>query len=98
MNDALPVQQSQPIRKLRRVVVTGMGVVSSLGLGAEAFWRALKEGKTNIDRITHFDPSLFPSQLAGEVRDFKASDWMDSKEARRMARFSQFAVAAARMA
>lgn len=80
------------------MVVTGLGAVSSLGLGAETFWRALKEGKTNIDRITHFDPSPYSSQLAGEVRDFKAADWMDAKEARRMARFSQFAVAAARMA
>ena len=79
-------------------MVTGLGVVSSLGLGAETYWRALKEGKTNIDKITHFDPSPYSSQLAGEVRDFKPSDWMDAKEARRMARFSQFAVAAARMA
>lgn len=98
MNDALPVQQRESIRKPRRVVVTGLGVVSSLGLGAETFWRALKQGKTNIDKITHFDPSPFPSHLAGEVRDFTASEWMDSKEARRMARFSQFAVASAKMA
>jgi 3-oxoacyl-[acyl-carrier-protein] synthase II len=82
----------------RRVVVTGLGVVSSLGLGAEQFWHAAKGGQTNIDRISHFDPSPYPSQLAGEVRDFKAGDWMDAKEARRMSRSSQFAVAAARMA
>ncbi len=82
----------------RRVVITGMGVVSSLGLGAERFWRALKAGETNIDRITLFDPSPYPSQLAGEVRDFRPADWMDAKDARRMARFSHFAVAASRMA
>jgi 3-oxoacyl-[acyl-carrier-protein] synthase II len=82
----------------RRVVITGMGVVSSLGLGVERYWRMLKAGETNIDRITHFDPSSYPSQLAGEVRDFNPTDWMDSKDARRMARFSHFAVAAARMA
>ncbi len=82
----------------RRVVVTGLGVVSSLGLGAQRFWRAVKSGETNIDRISHFDPSPYSSHLAGEVRDFRPADWMDAKEARRMARFSHFAVAATRMA
>jgi 3-oxoacyl-[acyl-carrier-protein] synthase II len=82
----------------RRVVITGMGVVSSIGLGAERFWRALKAGETNIDRISLFDPTPYSSQLAGEVRDFNPGDWIDTKEARRMARFSLFAVAAARMA
>ncbi|MHB0867976.1 MAG: beta-ketoacyl-ACP synthase II [Chloroflexota bacterium] len=82
----------------RRVVVTGLGVVSSLGLGIERFWQGLKAGETNIDRITLFDPSPYPSQLAGEVRDFRPGDWMDAKEARRMARFSQLAVAATRLA
>ncbi|HEX2924467.1 MAG TPA: beta-ketoacyl-ACP synthase II [Chloroflexota bacterium] len=79
-------------------MITGMGVVSSLGLGAEQFWRAVKAGETRIDRISHFDPSPYPSQLAGEVRDFKPGDWMDTKETRRMSRSSQFAVAAAKMA
>jgi len=82
----------------KRVVITGLGVVSSIGIGAEQFWRAARAGETRIDRITHFDPSSCSSRLAGEVRDFKAADWMDAKEARRMARFSQLAVAAARMA
>jgi 3-oxoacyl-[acyl-carrier-protein] synthase II len=81
-----------------RVVVTGMGVVSSLGLGTERFWRALRAGESNIDRISLFDATPYPSQMAGEVRDFNPADWMDGKEARRMARFSHFAVAAARMA
>jgi len=72
--------------------------VSSLGVSAERYWRMLKAGETNIDRITHFDPSPYTSQLAGEVRDFKPGDWMDAKDARRMARFSQFVVAASRMA
>lgn len=91
-----PVPSGKDAR--RRVVVTGMGVVSSLGLGVERFWRALRSGETNIDRISFFDPSPYASHLAGEVRDFNPGDWMDAKEARRMARFSQFAVAAARMA
>ncbi len=98
MDDTLSPRHEESIGQRRRVMVTGMGVVSSLGLGAETFWRGLKEGKTNIDRISHFDPSAYPAQMAGEVRDFRAGDWMDPKEARRMARFSQFAVAAARMA
>ncbi|MGE5617763.1 MAG: beta-ketoacyl-ACP synthase II [Sphingomonadaceae bacterium] len=94
--DTQPEQRKRA--QARRVVVTGLGVVSSLGIGVERFWRALKAGETRIDRITQFDPSPYPSQLAGEVRDFKPGDWMDAKEARRMARFSQFAVAATRMA
>lgn len=93
-----PIRGAEERKQARRVVVTGLGAVSSLGLGAERFWRGAKAGETNIDRITHFDPSPYSSQLAGEVRDFRAADWMDAKEARRMARFSQFAVAAARMA
>jgi 3-oxoacyl-[acyl-carrier-protein] synthase II len=80
------------------VVVTGLGVVSSLGFGAEPFWRAVKAGETSIDRISLFDPTPFACQIAGEVRGFRAGDWIEPKEARRMARFSQFAVAAARMA
>ncbi len=75
-----------------------MGIVSSLGLGVERYWRMLKAGETNIGRITHFDPDPFTSQLAGEVHDFNPVDWMDVKDARRMARFSHFAVAAAIMA
>ena len=92
------VQPSDGRHPSRRVVVTGLGVVSSLGLGAERFWKAVKAGETNIDRMSSFDPSPFSCQIAGEVRDFRAADWIDAKEARRMARFSQFAVAAARMA
>ena len=92
------LSRPETAKPLPRVVITGMGVVSSLGFGVERYWRMLKAGETNIDRITHFDPSPFTSQLAGEVRDFKPSDWMDGKDARRMARFSHFAVAAARMA
>jgi 3-oxoacyl-[acyl-carrier-protein] synthase II len=80
------------------VVITGMGIVSSLGLGVERYWRMVKAGETTVDRISQFDSSAYPSQIAGEVRDFAPGDWMDAKEARRMARFSQFAVASARMA
>jgi 3-oxoacyl-[acyl-carrier-protein] synthase II len=93
-----PARTAGAVASRRRVVITGMGVISSIGLGTERFWRSLKAGKTNIDRISFFDPSPYASHLAGEVRDFNPGDWIDAKEARRMARFSQFAVAAARMA
>lgn len=93
-----PARLTEGGRQPRRVVVTGLGVVSSLGLSVDRFWQGLRSGQTNIDRITLFDPSPYPAQLAGEVRDFRPTDWMDAREARRMARFSQFAVAAARMA
>lgn len=85
-------------RRRPRVVITGLGIVSSLGLGVESYWRRLKAGETSINTISHFDPSLYASHLAGEVRDFQPGDWMDAKDVRRMARFSHFAVAAARMA
>lgn len=82
----------------RRAVITGLGVVASNGIGKEAFWRALKEGKSGITKLTRFDVSTYPSQIAGEVNNFEPSDFMSSKSARRMDRFTQFAVAAARMA
>jgi 3-oxoacyl-[acyl-carrier-protein] synthase II len=82
----------------RRVVVTGMGAVTSLGLSLDGYWDGLVHGRSGIGRITQFDPSNYPTQIAGLINDFDARDFMDRKEARRMARFSQFAVAAARMA
>jgi len=82
----------------QRIVVTGIGVVSPFGVGVEPFWDGLAAGRSAVGRITHFDPSPFPCQIAGEVRDFKPQEFMDFKEARRMSRSSQFAVAAARMA
>ena len=82
----------------QRIVVTGIGVVSPFGVGLEPFWEGLAAGRSAVGRISHFDPSDFPCQIAGEVRDFKPQEFMDFKEARRMSRSSQFAVAAARMA
>ena len=82
----------------RRVVVTGLGAITPIGIGAEAFWNALKAGTVGIDHITQFDTEKFKVKLAAEVKDFKATDFMDMKSARRMERFSQFAVAAAKEA
>jgi 3-oxoacyl-[acyl-carrier-protein] synthase II len=81
-----------------RIVITGMGVVSPFGVGVDPFWEGLVAGRSAIGRISHFDPSGFPCQIAGEVPAFAPQEFMDAKEARRMSRSSQFAVAAARMA
>lgn len=82
----------------RRVVVTGLGVVSALGSDLEQFWQALLNGKSGVRRITHFDASGFPCQIAGEIPNFEPTDYMSAKDARRMSRASQIALAAASMA
>ncbi len=81
-----------------RVVVTGIGAVTALGTGVDVFWPRILAGESGIDRITLIDPSAFTTQIAGEVKDFNAEDWLDKKEARRMDRFIAFAVASATMA
>jgi len=82
----------------RRVVVTGLGIISPVGIGKEAFWKSLIAGRSGIKRITRFDASEYPCQVAGEVDDFDALDYMPEKEASRMDRSTQFAVAAEKMA
>ncbi len=81
-----------------RVYVTGMGVVSSLGFGREAYWQALVDGRSGISEVTLFDTSNLPRNLGGEVKGFVATDYMTEQEARRMGRASAFSVAASRMA
>ncbi len=83
---------------MSRIVVTGMGLVTPLGTGLESFWQNLSAGKNGIDRITNFDASGFPSQIAGEVKDFNPSEFLDKKEARRLVKFIQFAIAASQLA
>lgn len=78
-----------------RVVITGMGAISPLGNSARASWESAVAGRSGIGPITQFDASEFPCQIAGEVRDFDPQEYMDFKEARRMSRASQLAVAAA---
>ena len=79
----------------RKVVITGMGVVSPIGNSVEAFGAALKEGKSGVSRIGAFDITDFDVQIAGEVKDFDPGLWIDKKDARKMARFTQFEAAAA---
>lgn len=82
----------------RRAVITGLGVIAPNGIGKDKFWKSLKEGKSGIKKITKFDASTYPSQIAGEVNNFDPLDFMDPKTAKRMDRFSQFALSCAKMA
>lgn len=82
----------------KRVVVTGIGAISPIGTGKENFWNALREGVVGTDKITHFDASEYATQIAAEVKDFNPEDYINKKEAKRMDRFTQFGVAAAKLA
>lgn len=82
----------------RRVVVTGLGMVSALGTGVRKNWEAVCAGKSGIGPITKFDASPFPSQIAGEVKDFRSEDFMDKQQVRRFDIFIHYAMASARMA
>ena len=77
----------------RRIVITGMGVVSPVGIGKADFWSALTAGRSGVDRITLFDTPGYPVTIAGEVKGFDLSDRIESKELRHMDRFVQFALA-----
>jgi 3-oxoacyl-[acyl-carrier-protein] synthase II len=80
--------------KCRRVVITGLGVKSALGLDVRGFWKNLVSGKSGISRIDRFDVEKIGSKIASQIRDFKPEDYLDSKQAKRIDRFAQFAVAA----
>lgn len=82
----------------KRVVVTGMGAITPIGNSVEAFWRGLKEKKVGIAPITMFDTTEYKVKLAAEVKDFEGKHYMDPKTSKRMERFSQFALAAAKEA
>ena len=86
------------MRLVTRVVVTGVGAITPLGIGVDAFWDGLTNGRSGIRTIEHFDPTGLDVTIAGEVPGFNAKDFMDFKAARRMDRFSQFGVAASREA
>ncbi len=82
----------------RRVVITGLGALTPIGNNTNDFWNGIKEGKCGIDEITRFDISNFKVKLAAEVKDFNAEDYFDRREAKRLDRFSQYAMVAAREA
>jgi 3-oxoacyl-[acyl-carrier-protein] synthase II len=81
-----------------RVVITGMGVVAPNGIGIENFWDSLIHGRSGVRKITHFDASTYPCQVAAEVPNFDPTGYMDPKTAKRLSRFAQFALASAKMA
>ena len=82
----------------RRVVITGIGLLSPLGVGTDVNWRALMAGRSGIGRITHFDPSAFASQIAGEVKGFDPLQFVEKKDVKKMDVFIQFAIAASQFA
>jgi 3-oxoacyl-[acyl-carrier-protein] synthase II len=83
---------------LRRVVVTAVGLVSPVGIGTDATWKALREGLNGIAHITHFDTEKFACKMAGEVKNFDPLDYVDKKDIKKMGRFIFFAIAAANFA
>lgn len=82
----------------KRIVITGIGVITPIGTGNEKFTQALRQGKSGANKITVFDASSFSTQISAHVKDFVVEEHIDRKKARRMARFTQFGVAAAKMA
>jgi len=82
----------------RRVVITGYGVISPIGIGADDFWNSLVSGKSGISRISTFDTSQFSTQIGAEVKNFQPEKYIDKKKIRKMDRFSQLAFAAAKIA
>ena len=84
--------------KEHRVVITGLGAVTPVGVGVMNFWEGLKAGRNGIGRVTHFDVTDFRSKLAAEVKDFHVEEWIDRKSANRMDRFTHFGIAASAMA
>ena len=82
----------------RRVVVTGLGAITPIGLSVEEFWNSVKAGEIGFGEITRFDTTDFKSKLAAEVKGFEGKNYMDFKAAKRMEPFSQYAVVAAKEA
>ena len=82
----------------RRVVVTGIGLVSSLGIGTETNWRCLLAGKSGIATITKFDPTQFSTRIAGEVKGFDPLAYIEKKDVKKMDVFIQYAIAASQFA
>ena len=82
----------------RRVVVTGIGAITPIGLEREGLWRGLRAQRSAVATVTRFDPSIFRSHNAAQVNDFVATDHLEQRRARRLDRFGHFSVVAAKMA
>jgi 3-oxoacyl-[acyl-carrier-protein] synthase II len=82
----------------RRIVITGVGLVTPLGIGVEESWQAICAGKSGIGEITRFDATQHATKIAGEVKDFRNEDFLPAKEAKRTELFISYAIAATRMA
>lgn len=82
----------------RRVVITGVGLVTPLGTGVEKNWEALMAGRSGIGPVTRFDVSAFPVKIAGEIKDFNPEDWIDKRDIKKMDLFIQYAVASSEQA
>lgn len=83
---------------MKRVAITGLGAITPIGMGKESFWNSLTQGKSGVGLITRFDTTDFDTKIGAEVKDFNPSDYMDKKEAKRMDRFTQYAVVGAKLA
>ena len=81
-----------------RVVITGIGAITAIGSGREGLWRGIRRGESGIRRLKRFDPSPFGSQIAGEVTDFDPLAYFPARRVKRLDRFAQFALVAAKMA
>ncbi len=93
------IERPEPNRTERRVVVTGIGAVTTIGVGRDGLWEGVKRGESAVRRITRFDPSSFKSQIAAEVTNFDPQDWVeDGRRLRRLDRFSLFAICSSRLA
>src|ERR1044071_5388611 len=86
------------VRSTRRIVVTGLGVITPLGTGVDKTWKGICAGESGISRITKFDPAAYDSQIAGEVKDFDPAQFIEKKEIKKMDTFIHYAVGAAQMA
>src|SRR4249920_3482211 len=85
-------------RSTRRIVVTGLGLITPLGTGVEKTWKAICAGESGIGRITKFDPAAYDAQIAGEVKDFDPAEFIEKKEIKKMDTFIHYAVGAAQLA
>jgi 3-oxoacyl-[acyl-carrier-protein] synthase II len=93
-----PARRRWRLARARRVVVTGIGAITPIGLGREGLWAGLRNERSAVGPVTRFDPSQFRSHLAAEVKDFVPTDHLDERRSRRFDRFAQFSVVSARMA